>query len=71
MSPYPKCIKERRLQHVAGINRGFDVKESKKKRKVRKKRKKKERVYIELQSFKLLPEVCDCLSPCLLLLPTE
>lgn len=50
MSPYPKCIKEWRLQHVAGIKRGFDVKE----------KKKEERVYIELQSFKLLPEVCDC-----------
>lgn len=32
MSPYPKCIKEWRLQHVAGIKRGFDVKEKKKKR---------------------------------------
>lgn len=57
MSPYPKCIKEWRLHHVAGIKRGFDVKE--KKRKMRKEEK-KERVYIALQSFKLLPEVCDC-----------
>lgn len=58
MSPYPKCIKEWRRQHVAGIKRGFDVKEEKKGDE--KGRKKKERVYIELQSFKLLPAVCDC-----------
>lgn len=56
-SPYPKCIKECRLQHVAGIKRGFDVKEKKEKEKGRKKT---QGVYIELQSFKLLPEVCDC-----------
>lgn len=38
MSPYPKCIKECRLQHVAGIKRGFDVKEKKEKEKGRKKK---------------------------------
>lgn len=35
MSPYPKCIKEWRLQHVAGIKRGFEVKEKKKGKKRR------------------------------------
>lgn len=64
MSPYPKCIKEWRLQHVAGIKRGFDVKEKKKEKKERE----------SISSFSLSScslryvTAAASLSPCLLLL---